>query len=482
MGVRFLLDSEIIEPGEVDPTTTVLQFLRRQLRRTGTKEGCAEGDCGACTVAIGDLDGETIRYRAVNACIAFLPMLDGRELVTVESLAGDDLHPAQQAMVDCHGSQCGFCTPGFVMSLFVHQECGAATDDQTLCDALAGNLCRCTGYGPILAAARRMKELPPRPRRGRDRRALAALKAIRRTSDLTLRHFSGGLETRYHAPRTLDSLLALKAQNPQAILVAGGTDVGLWATKQRRTLSLLIGLHEVKDLSRVEQREDGLVIGAAATYADAHAALRRWHPDLGEIIRRIGSTQIRNSGTIGGNIANGSPIGDTMPVLIAAGAQLLLRSVRGARRMQLDEFYVAPLKQDRSSDEIVEAVFLPRLQREVYFRAYKVSKRFDQDISALLGAFALTLIDGRVASARIAFGGMAATPRRAYKCEAALTGLAWTRESIEKGMAALDADFTPISDMRASATYRRQVAGNLLVKAFLEHQGAAARVLEAAGG
>lgn len=484
-GVRFLLDGEIVETGDIDPTTTVLQYLRRHLRRTGTKEGCAEGDCGACTVAVGELDGDAMRYRAVNACIAFLPTLDGRELVTVESLAQGGLHPAQRAMVDCHASQCGFCTPGFVMSLFVHYERGAPVSDGALCDALAGNLCRCTGYGPILAAGARMKELPKAPLRRQNAESVRKLKAIRRDQSIALRFDCprAGKTKRYLAPRTVDELLALKAEHPRAVLVSGATDVGLWVTKQHRALDPVIALTEVEDLARIDETKDGLRIGATATYADAHPFLARWHADFGEVVRRIGSTQIRNSGTVGGNIANGSPIGDTMPLLIAASARVRLQSRSGVRELPLETFYIAYGQKDLRDDEIVESVFLPRLADSVFFRAYKISKRFDQDISALCAAFALAISGGKVREARAAFGGMAATPARARHLEAALAGAPWTRAGVEAASAALDRDFTPISDARASAGYRARVAKNLLLKAFLEWEGAnGARVLETAHG
>lgn len=481
--IKFVLDGEIVDVSDVDPTMTVLQFLRRRLRRTGTKEGCAEGDCGACTVAVGELVGDKINYRAINACIAFLPTLDGRELVTVESIGSPKaLHPVQQAMVDCHGSQCGFCTPGFVMSLFVHYEHDRPVDDGTLCDALAGNLCRCTGYGPILAAGKRMSDAPAAPKRNASAATIATLHSIRREQDLALTFDCPltGTTKRYFAPRSLDALLALKAAHPDAVLVSGATDVGLWVTKQHRNLETIIALNEVRELAEIKERADGLSIGATATYSAAHAALARWHEDFGEVTRRLGSTQIRNSGTIGGNIANGSPIGDTMPLLIAGNARLVVRSANGTREMPLEDFFIAYGKQNLQPDEIVERVILPPLESTSFFRAYKISKRFDQDISALCAAFAFDIADGHVHSARIAFGGMAATPKRARACEAALTYAPWTIATVESAMAVLAKDFTPISDMRASADYRMRAAKNLLMKAFLESTGeGSTRVLDA---
>ncbi len=477
--VQFVLDGKIVEARNVDPTTTVLQYLRRELRRTGTKEGCAEGDCGACTVAIGELKNEEIEYRAINACIVFLPTLNGKELVTVESLSKDGvLHPAQQAMVDCHGSQCGFCTPGFIMSLFVQYEKGARSDRNSLCDALAGNLCRCTGYGPILDAGRSMSELPAAPLRHAQAETIRLLTNISRHDGLALPYGNEGQIYHYHAPKTLDALLQLRAEYLDAVLVAGATDVGLWVTKQHRKLGTVIALNEVSDLKFVDETADGLEIGAMTPYADAHKALAQWHPDFGEVVRRLGSAQIRNSGTIGGNIANGSPIGDTMPLLIAGGARLRLRSIRGARDIPLEDFFIAYGEQDLRDDEIVERIFLPHLAKGAHFRAYKISKRFDQDISALCAAFNFTIDDGRVSAVRVAFGGMAATPKRAIKCEAALKGAEWSRASIETAAAVLSEDFVPITDMRASADYRMTAAENLLRKAFLEFDGAEARVLK----
>ncbi len=477
--VRFVLDGKIIEASDFDPATTVLQYLRRNLRRTGTKEGCAEGDCGACTVAIGELRGDLIDYRAINACIAFLPTLDGKELVTVESLgAAGALHPVQQAMVDCHGSQCGFCTPGFVMSLFVHYEHDAATDHKSLCDALAGNLCRCTGYGTILAAGEKMNTLSSAPRRHRNKQTVELLKEIQRKKSLSLSYVRGGGAKRYFAPRNTEDLLKLRAEFPDATLVAGATDVGLWVTKQHRNLETVIALNEVRDLAFIRETDDGLEIGAMASYADAHNALTRWHADFGEVVRRLGSTQIRNSGTIGGNIANGSPIGDSMPLLIAGGARLVLRSLKGAREMPLEDFFIDYGKQDLREGEIVERILLPSLKSDNYYRAYKISKRFDQDISAVCAAFSFKTENNRVTSARIAYGGMAATPKRASNCEIALTGSEWSMEAIERAATALEKDFKPISDMRASAQYRLAAAKNLLRKAFLEHGGCATRVLD----
>ncbi|MCW5760219.1 MAG: xanthine dehydrogenase small subunit, partial [Phenylobacterium sp.] len=349
--IRFLLDGEVRElAADIDPTLTVLNLLRYHLRRTGTKEGCAEGDCGACTVVLGELAGERVRFRAVNACILFAPMLDGRALYTVESLGREGaLHPVQQAMVDLHGSQCGFCTPGFVMSLYAHQREGAPTDAQSLKDALAGNLCRCTGYGPILAAGQAMGRTP-------EPDIAEALGAIQPAEGLVIQHRG----RRFFAPRSAAELAAILEANPDATVLAGGTDVGLWVTKQQRVLETVVSLNDCADLKAVEDLGGAIRIGAAVRYADAHAALAALHPEFGELLRRLGGLQVRNLGTICGNIANGSPIGDMPPALIATGATLVLRKGGARRELPLEAYFLAYGRQDRAPGEFVEAVIAPK--------------------------------------------------------------------------------------------------------------------------
>jgi xanthine dehydrogenase small subunit len=465
--VRFLLGDQPRELGGVDPNTTVLNYLRRTERRIGTKEGCGEGDCGACTVVLGELDGDGLRYRAVNSCIQFVGTLDGKQLLTVEDLAEPDgaLHPCQQAMVDCHGSQCGFCTPGFVMSLFaLYQEPGEP-DRNRIDDALAGNLCRCTGYGPIAAAAKAMKTMAPRDRFARrTKNTIAALRAL---DDGAM----AGLEAdgrRYFAPRSADALAALLQKHPGATILAGGTDVGLWVTKQLRRLGPIISIGEVADLKRITVDDGWIEIGAAVTYTDALATLEAHHPDIADMMRRLGSEQIRNAGTIGGNIANGSPIGDSPPPLIALGSRLILRRGDRQRELALEDFFLDYGKQDRQPGEFVVGVRVPVGDPKVTLCCYKISKRFDQDITASLGAFALTLAGDEVEDIRICFGGMAPIPKRARAAENALRGKAWTRETVEGACWVMSEDYAPISDMRASGRYRLRVAQNLLRKFFIE--------------
>ena len=468
--IRFVLDGKVVHVDDVEPTKSVLNFLRENLRRTGTKEGCAEGDCGACTVVVADLDGDggEVRTRTVNACLQFVPVLDGKALFTVESLRQPDgrLHPAQEAMVTCHGSQCGFCTPGFVMSLwglYVEHAPGAELpDDRAVRTALTGNLCRCTGYKPIIEAGRRMFDLPAAPL---DREALRLqLLEIRR--DEALVYTAAG--RRFFAPRALAELVALRADHPKATLLAGNTDVGLWVNKQLRDLGDIIYTGEVAELKAITHYVHSVRIGAAVTLEDAYAALAHPYPELAEMWERFASPPIRNAGTLGGNVANGSPIGDSMPALMALGATVVLRSPRGQRGLALEEFYLGYQKKALLPDEIVEAVEVPLPATALRFRTYKVAKRYDSDISAVCAAFALWLDGDTITKCRITFGGMAPIPKRAANAEAALTGAAWTEAAALAAGALLAKDFAPLTDLRATAGYRLGVAQNLLQRFYLE--------------
>ncbi|GEJ58914.1 xanthine dehydrogenase small subunit [Anaeromyxobacter diazotrophicus] len=465
--IRFVLDGKVRELAGVDPTLTVLRWLREVEHRTGTKEGCAEGDCGACTVVLADLRAGEVRYRAVNACLLFLPALDGKALLTVEDARGADggLHPVQEAMVACHASQCGFCTPGFVMSLVALYESEPAPSRRRLDDVLAGNLCRCTGYRPIVAAARQAYASGERSALAAQQAQLAALLAsVRREGTLALEH--GG--RRFFAPRTLAALAEILERHPGARLVAGGTDAGLWVTKQHRTLETLVSLASVEELLRVTVTDTHLELGAAVTYADAHAVLAAHHPDLGELVRRIGSQQIRNMGTLAGNVANASPIGDTLPALLALDATLVLQRGGARRELPLDGFFTGYRQTALRPGELIAAIRLPARSPDRAFRAYKVSKRFDQDISAVCGAFAVTLAGDRVRDVRLCYGGAAATPLRARAAERALLGRPWDEAAVAAALPVLDGELAPISDARATAGYRRLVAKNLLRKFQLE--------------
>jgi xanthine dehydrogenase small subunit len=468
--IRFHHRGKTVDADGIPPTRTLLDWLREDAHACGTKEGCNEGDCGACTVVIGELDDAApggLRLENANACMRFVPTLHGKAVFTVEDLkaiCGGALHPVQQALVECHGSQCGFCTPGFVMSLWAVYETwlasGVRPGRQALADALAGNLCRCTGYRPILDAAERMFELPP------VRLDVApVVDALRRIE-------GPAVSPQFHAPRSLDELAALVLRMPQARLLAGGTDVAVWVNKQFRELGEVIYVGDVHGLGRIEDTAGELRIGAAASLEAAWGALAGRLPSLTEMWLRFASPPIRHAGTMGGNVANGSPIGDCAPVLMALDASLELRRGDQVRHMPLDLFYVDYMKNRLEPGEFVQAIVVPTTAMQRIVRAYKISKRFDSDISAVCAAFAIELDGERVATVRLAFGGMAAIVKRAQRAEAALVGQPWTQAAVGAAQAALAQDFTPLTDMRASAGYRLQVAQNLLQRFWLETRGA----------
>lgn len=466
--IRFLRRGQAVTLTNVPPGRTLLEVLREDLGCTGTKEGCGEGDCGACTVVVGEEDAGRLRYRAINSCIRPAHSVDGMALWTVEDLAAADgtLHPAQQAMVDCHGSQCGFCTPGFVMSLFGmyqnHVACARPTPitRELAQEELSGNLCRCTGYRPILDAAQQMAALPAAPID--EAATLAALKALPDQPPSS---------TGYLAPRSLRALLDARAAHPDAQLVAGCTDVGLWITKMHRQFPKVLDLTRARELRRIEVYPHHIAIGAAVTLADAFEALRQDRPQLGAFAARFASLPVRNSGTLGGNVANGSPIGDSMPLLIALGAHIVLMSRRGHRELPLEQLYSGYRQNIMAADELLAWIKVPRPQAGEQMRVYKISKRYDDDISAVCLALQLRIADGRVLHASIGAGGVAPTPVRATQAEAALVGRPWTQDAVQRCAEALRAQFRPISDMRASADYRSAVLGNLVQRFWLESQG-----------
>ncbi len=489
--IRFHHRGRTVEVRDVHPTRSVLDWLRLDARCTGTKEGCNEGDCGACTVVVGTLAGppgaERLELKPVNACIQFLPTLHGKALFSVEDLkaiapaeeARPPLHPVQQALVECHGSQCGFCTPGFAMSLWScyeqHQQAGTRPTRQQLADDLSGNLCRCTGYRPILDAGQRMFDLPAA--RLDQAPVVQALQSLRAQAGDGLRYAAPaphrpGRTDRFDAPRSLAALAALRAERPDARLLAGSTDIGLWVNKQFRDLGDILYLGDVAELRTVEERTGPngpeLSIGAGAPLEAAWRALAARAPSLTDVWLRFASLPIRNAGTMGGNVANGSPIGDAAPVLLALDAALDLRRGDATRRVPLTDFYLDYMKNRLEPGEFVERIAVPLAAFGRSLRGYKISKRFDCDISALCAGFALQLDGDTVAEVRLAYGGMAGIAKRAAQAEQALRGQPWTLATVQRAQEALAADFTPLSDMRASAAYRQQVARNLIERLWLE--------------
>ena len=471
--VRFVLDGRTVEVDNPAPTESLLSCLRERLGRRGVKEGCAEGDCGACTVVLGERSGDTIDYRAVNACIRFLPTVDGREVITAESLVAPDgtLHPVQQAMVDCHASQCGFCTPGFVMSLFALWLNDPSPDREAVIQALSGNLCRCTGYRPIvdagLSAAGRAEPAHWGRHDAQSSERRARLDAVQRRGALALQSGAG-----FFAPRSLDELANAYMARPDALILAGGTDIGLWVTKHLQDLPMILYLGEVADLHRIDVEPEAIVIGAAVPLTEAYGALVSEWPALGELAGRFASPPVCNSGTLCGNIANGSPIGDSMPPLLALGAQLELRCGDRRRTMALDEFYLGYRSTALASGELVTAVRIPRKKASEQLLCWKVSKRVDQDISAVCVAVWWCESEGVVGDVRLGFGGMAAVPARALHAEQALRGQPLGPAAIDAAGAALATDFSPMTDMRASSDYRLRVAANLLKRLLHARQRA----------
>ena len=470
--IRFNLNGRWIESSDIDPNCTILKYLRTNMMQVDVKEGCAAGDCGACTLMMGEMTEHGIEYRTLNSCIALMANVHNRYLLTPSGIGRPgQLHPAQQAMVDTHGSQCGFCTPGFVMSLANLYQNACVNEQQTLSDdeihaALSGNLCRCTGYRPIIEAAKKMAELP-----AVDVREISARSGVQSFDPQTeglpepLQDKDGH---RLFMPFTEEQLKALLKEYPHARLWAGGTDAGLEVTQRFMQFDTIICVSRIAALARCQDMGDQLWLGAGVTFSQAEAELADAFPSFAHLLHRIGSRQIRNMGTLGGNIANASPIGDTPPVFLALDATLEIDGINGRREVAIKDFYLGYKKTVLEPGEYLRAIRVNKLQADEVLWQHKVSKRYDDDISAVMFALFLKTEHGIIRQARLACGGMAATPLLAAKTNAALTGKPFTLATFEQAAACIEQDYQPLSDVRATNTYRLQVSKNLLLKSFIE--------------
>jgi xanthine dehydrogenase small subunit len=460
--IKFMLNGQWVSESELDPSLSILRYLRTKKGLAGTKEGCASGDCGACTVLLGDSDGEIANYKAVNSCITLLGDVHGKHIVSVDGLNQDGTaHPVQTAMVDKHGSQCGFCTPGIVMSLAGLREKQTSCSREDALEALSGNLCRCTGYRPIVDAALESFQLADN-NNPVNQTAAWPVPELDRCAGL-----SDG-QASYFAPQTEAELHSVLTDNPKATFIAGATDLALEMTQQYKEFDCLVSLSNVTELMQLTEQDDQLIIGGAATYSAVMPWLDTWYPQVVALFDRIGSLQIRNRGTIGGNVANASPIGDTPPVLLALDASVELASATTQRKVALKDFFLGYKQTVLEDGEYIRNVIIPKPEDNTYVKLYKVSKRYEDDISAVMAAFFFKIEQGLISEVRLAFGGMAATPKFAESAQALLLGKQMNDEVLTQAMRAISDDFAPMTDVRATDKYRIKVAQNLLQKAFIE--------------
>ena len=459
--INFVHQNRIVEVKNPDPNETLLNYIRVKLKKTGTKEGCAEGGCGACTVVLGELKNNRINYRAINSCISFVPTLQGKQLILVEDLISKDnsLHPVQEAMVNYHGSQCGFCTPGFVMSLFSMFKKYSNFKDDLIKDSISGNLCRCTGYLPILKAAKSLKNKNKIDYFTENEEKIISL--LKKISNKSIAIYKK--DKNYFAPRYVQELKKILKKNINSVFLSGGTDLSLMVTKERKDVNSIIYMNSIEELNFIKNNKKYIEIGATTPLIDIESYIKKYYPDFTKILKRYGSPQIRNVGTMAGNIATASPIGDCLPLLLSLNAQVVLYGLKKKKILFLDSFFVNYRKTKLKKGQFIYSVRIPLLEGNT-FKAYKISKRFDDDISSVCAAFNFKIVRKKIESVRIAYGGMAAVPKRAFSCERILLNSLFTEETIHKAKKALEKDFNPISDMRASGRYRMEVAQNLLEK------------------
>ena len=463
--IKFVYGDQIVEIKNPDPNETLLNYIRTNLKKTGTKEGCAEGGCGACTVVLGELKNNKINYSAVNSCIMFLPTLHGKQLILVEDLVSKNglLHPVQQAMVNYHGSQCGFCTPGFVMSLFSMFKNYSRFNHNVIKDSIAGNLCRCTGYQPIIKAA---KSLNSKNKIDHfienEQNVITLLKKINNESIVIYKK-----DKKYFAPRYVQELKQILKKNINSHLLSGGTDLSLTVTKERKDINSIIYMNSIEELNYIKNDNKYIEVGATTPLVKFENYIQKYYPDFTTILKRYGSVQIRNVATIAGNIATASPIGDTLPILLSLDAKVVLNSIKKTKIISLNNFFIDYRKTKLKKGQFIDSIRIPLFPKNI-FKAYKISKRFDDDISSVCASFNLEVINKKIKNIKIAYGGMASIPKRAKYCEKILLNSSITEQIINKAKEALEKDFKPINDMRASSKYRMEVAKNLLHKCFLE--------------
>ncbi len=463
--ISFIHRDRIIEVENPDPNETLLNYIRTKLKKTGTKEGCAEGGCGACTVVLGELKNNNINYRAINSCITLLPTLEGKQLILVEDLISKDgdLHPVQEAMVKCHGSQCGFCTPGFVMALFSMFKKYSNFKEDVIKDSISGNLCRCTGYKPIIKAAKSLKNQKKIDHFSKNMEN--TIKLLQKINNRSIKIYTN--DKRYFAPRYVQELKEILKKNINTNFLSGGTDLSLNITKERKDINSIIYMNSINELNYIKNNNKYIEIGASTPLIDLEYYIKKYYPDFTKILKRYGSPQIRNVGTVAGNIATASPIGDCLPLLLSLNAQVVLQDLKKTYLLFLDSFFISYRKTKIKKNQFIRSIRIP-LYKKNTFKAYKVSKRFDDDISSICAAFNLEIVKNKIENVRIAYGGMAAIPKRAIFCEKVLLKSLINEETINKAKDALEKDFKPISDMRASGLYRMEVAKNLLEKCCVE--------------
>ena len=463
--VQFLFSGKIFELNNPDPNQTLLNFIRTELKKTGTKEGCAEGGCGACTVVIGELKNNKIIYKAINSCITFVPYLHGKQLLVVESLSNTNgsPHPVQDAMVKFHGSQCGFCTPGFVMSLFSMYKNHSTYSSELIMDAISGNLCRCTGYRPIIDAAKSLNKIKNVDSFSKNKKNL--IKILKKINSKNLSIINNG--KKYFSPSNIRELKKIIQKNPKAHFLSGGTDLSLIVTKERKDIDTIIDLKSISELDFIKTRKNYIEVGAVTPLIKFEKFILKYYPDFNSVLKRYGSIQIRNVGTIGGNIATASPIGDTLPILLSLNANIIIEGKNKKKNIPIQNFFQSYRKTKLKKCEFIYSIKIPIYKKNI-FKAYKISKRFDDDISSVCASFNLQIINKKIKNIKIAFGGMAEVPKRAINCEKNLNNKNLSLTSFERAKNYLEKDFKPIDDMRATKEYRMEIAKNLLIKCFLE--------------